>query len=50
VIVEGISSDELDCEAESYVSHHPTSKHQYMRLGSIVITICNCPQPSAALV
>jgi len=36
VIVEGISSKKvLYHEAESYMSHHQTSKHQCMRLGSV---------------
>jgi len=36
VIVEGISSEDLLYrEAESYVSHHKTSKHQCTRLGYV---------------
>jgi len=35
VIVEGISSEDfyIDREAESYVSHHQTIKHQCTHLG-----------------
>jgi len=30
-----VGKEELYCEAESHLSHHPKSKHQCTRLGSV---------------